>query len=113
MKQVYFILQIPVPLRANKSISMDSLNDDLIGMGRKKKEDLYKAYLKVLEKHGCNARHMSRSSLYEEAANSIAPRFYVTPFRAGIIINEMVKEQQHGGRKSDTPGEHQETSGTV
>jgi accessory colonization factor AcfC len=91
----------------------DKLNDDLIGMGRKKKEDLYKAYLRVIEKHGVNARHMSRSSLYEEAANSMAPRFYVTAFRAGIIINEMVKEEQNARCKSDTPGECAEVSGAV
>lgn len=93
---------------------MDNINDDLIPLGRKKKEDLYAAYKAVLAKHGKNARNMSRTSLYEEAAQSMAPQFYMSTFRAGIVINEMAKEEQHAGKQGrDTSGECPEVSGTV
>lgn len=56
-------------------------------------KDLYKAYERVLEKHGEYAKIMPRSMIMQETVESPAPQFYLTTQSASWIINKMSKNK--------------------
>jgi hypothetical protein len=50
---------------------------------------LFEEYQKVLLSYGETARYMAKSRLYEEAAK----KFFISPKRAQLIINEMMRKK--------------------
>jgi hypothetical protein len=60
-------------------------HDDL----KRRDRDILLKYEEVIKGHGSLAKKIARSEFYERVAEC----FYITPQRAGVIINKMLKQK--------------------
>lgn len=55
-------------------------------------DDLYRAYLKVIDDYGDHARYIPKKVLIADALNEQPSKFHIGEDRAKRIINQKIKE---------------------